>query len=1436
MLSNVSSTVFSESESITLQPCISAEWNHNLFNTPYITVAGNGTKATITLEDGVVESVTSGGKENFTTKKFVMEDGAGSVTYNAASLSGNAYKIITYIKTDSSDPVIINVYGEGSSTQFGSSQSEVSELGWERIVTYVGSSGTSDVISSLNYTISAHSISGNNTNAEVMFTLPEIYETTLFDYKNHSFFPTESVFSTFRPGESYVTTGNSANSAPSLFRKITTEVIADNTENFYSPVSSILRNPGALFLNPPVPMLKHAAPTNTSSYKYFVSDSESRSISAVYAEHVHTNKLVIKINNIMTTPTINIDINENAVLVRNTENVLSADIELPKNSDEVATGVLVLYWNGSEWTKTPWSTMPTFASNGSLNQTVAISKITVTQISQVTNTAFESYSSDSLTVDLERMHLVEISPRLEVDLSDFVMNFSIEKSLDSKESNLPISATNSNTASISLSGLPLMSGSSIVPIFSSQNNTFNTAISKMLRKGIKFYTGYKLSEYSILSSGTVSGISSYVPGGVFYSESWDESDIDSVSIQCFDISKYLQSLPAPDYVSNQKSAFDVISDILDLAGFTDYDYDSLYKVCNNKNFPLDIYYYSVYSKDTTLIASINELLLPYQIAVYIDEYGIMKFLSLQDIMSPTASSVASISDANVYQNGFSIQNKAKPGKISIKYTEPKIKQSLSLRNVQENNIKSSPSFVYVTSNDILWEQQKTDSVGFNYIKNGIEKQSTTLSTNGGDIDSIFYAYNRDSNGYAIIENEVVSFEYKEYELSTGTGSLKKTELVSIKNNLELQSEITRFIKKYGVQLRQSFADITDAVGDGEYIVYTANNSFKEGDKVSVSKVSPVAFNTTGTITNATSTSFTIASDRQGEYVSGGLASIGSQYDMTATPTGNINNVRRGLFGTVASAHKRATSLSSKNLTATNIISNTSGEVNVVNKNTENSLYPSISRFRIYDSTPLLNDFKVITVSPTTEVDKGYHTYSVKFELPPNTHAYAGLFFNKGGAETIYVTLNRIKLNNSSKYRYIMQIETDSAVTHWADVTKVCNDVINNFPKIVNKTKLTDGTYSYGYIQDQAFDLQAVWEESDGSNGEDGTPEDKKTIFYVFLNGVKISGWQVPGGTYDEETNPLGTGWETIEKNEVLGTRKNPSMDIIPSRDTEFGFCVANDGYPPQNVNPSIEYDKNTTGVLGYLREIYATVKPLQSRKINNFLQDSEFLDGIIQDRPLALNSPSYMMQTTPEIKLINTYDVEYGTPAAVTANHSTIQYMWNYYAGNGVDDKGTTYKKLVNANSIAYSTLINSGHRGRIALANNASHQVWIKKEADSVNNFSINFTMYTHEAIVPSDPELIDYVVDIGNASEVVQIDTKWIQSKTSARKVMKLIESGLTGFSKDISLKIFGNPLFQVGDIVTFSYSLNGISQQRCIVSSISHSFENGLSTSLVLNRIQE
>jgi hypothetical protein len=379
-----------------------------------------------------------------------------------------------------------------------------------------------------------------------------VYPTTYFDYQNHSLFPTEMPFTYFRPGESYVQAGDSRYAFPAAYRKIASKLLNAETlsggfyGNKYMPISPIIQNPKFFLASPPVPTIKNALPTDISPYRYFVSDDTSKSITAIYEKAITANKIVIKFNTLMSVPTVNISINGSIITVDGSQSIVPLN-----NTDGKNTGLLTLYWTGSAWTKTKWSTMPQFSTTGSLSLSTTFSKITVTQTGKTVNSEFLSYTADSVTSDLNRMQLIEVSPRLEIDLTDFVENLSINKSLDSSNTALPISSLNTNDAQITLSGIPAMNGSTLVPIFSSQSDQSSTILANMLRKNIKFYVNFNLSSYST-ASGTTSP-NTYIPGGVFYSDSWNENDIQNVSIQLFDVARYLQSTPVPDYVANLKT-------------------------------------------------------------------------------------------------------------------------------------------------------------------------------------------------------------------------------------------------------------------------------------------------------------------------------------------------------------------------------------------------------------------------------------------------------------------------------------------------------------------------------------------------------------------------------------------------------------------------------------------------------------------------------------------------------------------------------------------------------------------------------------------------------------------------------------------------------------------------------------------------------------------
>ena len=196
MLNNQYANVFSGTNpatSVTLIPVVSAEWNQNLFNQPYITIAGDGVSenvgdpSAVTINDNRESTPTSvflvpttdvNAYVGIETKKFAIDTNQSVLSYSFSTRNNSpAYKIITYIQTDSDLPIQANAYASGISTQYGSSSVDVNAFGYVKLITYIGGSNYTDGIGDINYSISFNSYGSNDISSpiNIYYTTPQVY-------------------------------------------------------------------------------------------------------------------------------------------------------------------------------------------------------------------------------------------------------------------------------------------------------------------------------------------------------------------------------------------------------------------------------------------------------------------------------------------------------------------------------------------------------------------------------------------------------------------------------------------------------------------------------------------------------------------------------------------------------------------------------------------------------------------------------------------------------------------------------------------------------------------------------------------------------------------------------------------------------------------------------------------------------------------------------------------------------------------------------------------------------------------------------------------------------------------------------------------------------------------------------------------------------------
>lgn len=1408
MITSSASEDILSAKSVNITPVVFTEWNYNLFYPPYITTAGNGDKKSFETSTPVPSESLDVVKENFTTTKKITVSGTESkiVFPKTSGLGGKAYKIVSYIRTSSLSPIVVNAYAKSTNDKFGSFSDEAVSFSWKKIELCIGGN---DAIDSFTFTISVSSKNNTDTGYDVYFTEPEIYETTSFDYFNGNLWTTKSPFTYLRPGESYVSTGASEISLPNNYRRIKSKTHYDETEsggfygNKYMPISRVVYNPKSIIINNPAaysgastayqnPLLKNGMISDMIPYKYFVSDETSKKISAIYEKDININKIVLKFNAMIYKPTLSITIGSITLTNQTTDD----------------NGILILYWDGTTWSSTKkWSTtspvpsgkvaMPYFDSEGIVTLKTAIKKITIEQTGQTINPLFNnSYFTVS---EFQRMSLIECSPRLEVDISNLTESFNVQKSLDNKSSSLPISFMESNDASFTFSDIPAYStAKGVVPIFSNESTNQYSILNGMLRRNVKFYSYFKINEANNFND--VNQYSNeYIPAGVFYSDNWSSSGDSKLTIQAFDITRYLQTLSVVDYAGQLLRVEDIISNLLDFAGFTDYDYDSLHDVTNDNNIGMDLAYYFANSKEKTVFECLREIFSAYQICSFIDEYGIMRFKSLPNIILNQNADLT-INDSLIVDDGYSTTIKEKPGKVSMKYAPPKIKRSASLQNIEDISIKLSPSFILTTQNDVVWQQQNDDSVGFNYLQESFAADKNKFKLKIADLLDIFYTYSRDYDGYAFIEDEIVSFKHKEYTISQ-VSKPENTVTVSIKNDFELKSKINQFAKEYGIglgnQIEQSTTAVYDsggASGSTSVIISSPNSKIKVGQIISGTGF---ASNSKVMSVSGTTIEFSPAATAQ---ISGSITfSEKNTYDILVQPTGWITNVGRGMFGTKVKDHNIITDLASKGL--------------------QEKLFSSGAMTPAANTIIEDNKIKVteangdtVYIYPITERDEGYKTYSITFSpsLPSSAETTTGIFFNCPASETSLSGMYEVSFGQDpTSGKYFIYISYNSSVLYMADVTKIANQVYNNVPQVYKpNTSYSEGSTSvkkYTSSKDRFYHLKVVHKEDDPEVGNIDAAHPGEEIIRVYLNGIEIKQW----GILDAN--------DEISRNN-LGLPRSPALPDAVSEGTIFGAIFRG----------SFETAAGTS----FIRELYASTEALEADSDFYFHKTQYFLNALACNR--KIEHKSYLMQTNPSASGLNYYDVQYTTPAATTVDVYPVKYLLIYQPTSSPTDAQYRQSILVVDDHLRYSCPINTGFRGKMFIANNSAMTIFLNKDADGEILTTTRLNLYTHQIIAMSDEQIIDFDIQESNSSETVQLESEWVQSTDSAYSILNTISSAIDGFSVDINLDIFGNPLIQLGDVVLLSYSLAGITNQKYIVTNVSHQFNQGLSTSLKLNRI--
>ena len=379
--------------------------------------------------------------------------------------------------------------------------------------------------------------------------------------------------------------------------------------------------------------------------------------------------------------------------------------------------------------------------------------------------------------------LIEMSPRLVVDISNKVVDFNIKKILsDIGTTSLPVGQLLASTGSLSLFDDDQAFN---------ENNT-SSIVSGYIRKNIKF-----LFYESIFN---VQGDEYSVPIKTLYSEGFPQADVTAatLSLELRDFYFFLESMPAPRLLTTQTSLSYAVSLLLDYIGFSNYTF----KRVAGENDPIIPYFFI--APDQNVAEVLNQLAVSTQTAMFFDEYNNFVVMS-KDYLMPTLSQRETdfvVSGSNNQTDSGVIENATSgklPNILSIASQDKKVyndgKINYTTRYIQRSygSIKQSimidkeKTWIYKPS--LLWEVAGTDStktinelaskqgsyvLGAMPLNSNITATPPTVSghvliNNIIDLGENIYWLTR-YNGYLYSNGEIIKYDAAQFSV-TGVGNV-----------------------------------------------------------------------------------------------------------------------------------------------------------------------------------------------------------------------------------------------------------------------------------------------------------------------------------------------------------------------------------------------------------------------------------------------------------------------------------------------------------------------------------------------------------------------------------------------------------------------------------------------------------------------------------------
>jgi len=1047
---------------------------------------------------------------------------------------------------------------------------------------------------------------------------------------------------------------------------------------------------------------------------------------------------------------------------------------------------------------------------------------------------------DAMNVKDSTFDLIEISPRLTMDVSDKTLDYSVNKS----------------ASDLGMSGLPvgqLIASNGSINIFDHDQAFNENNSSSIISKYINRHVQFKFYEVIV----DVDGWDYFIPIKTLYSDAFPKQDFmgKTVSLTLRDMYWYLESTTAPEMLMTQVSVSSAVCLLLDSIGYSNYTFK---RVDGEKEIIIPYFFVA---PDKSVAEILQDLAISTQTAMFFDEYNNFVMMS-KDYFMPTKEQRATtfelkgtkdfVTDKEIKNKGTNNSKIANVIEVSaqsnnvyndgvINYTTRHIQRSVG--SIRQASLLDDER-VYIYKPALLWEVSGTENT--KSINNEVNDQSSyvlsaiPLNSNlTADVpvvknnivinntfslgESVYWVTRY--NGYFYSQGEIIKYDAVQFNVS-GYGNVWITSTEDYQDyfsKLPFNGKIyptglvriysePKYFEQSGVIKLQNGPVVKHGRGQfgTEVVAHSAGISdyWKSDDNVKGCYMSAEYLFEKKTPVPATTT------DTAGKTTDTGISS--DALARTSSRTGLIKNfmstVMSGEITTATQPHPGSIQSSALSLTGPNFTTKEKPRnfVSYVHKSFPDKKYKHFgTRLRIVG--------KIENAKNSGQTANGASTYFVVNGSTPDKNINIS-----GGSAGLAVMLN-----TSTNVGYYFEIAALGLEKLSSDDRRSVSNVffykIKSSQGTATPVVLYDGLANI-LVDDGRFTGQSRMFAEENPTVYDLAVEYKNIgnirRFYLYLNGKMI---------------------KTVDDTDPLPEYSNIALFTRGSARAMFENVYALSGNYSQNTTFSIDAPVNS--VFGD-NEITAN-ESFRKYAMSGLVQ-STYLSGIGSSEP-----PKYSMyfeefgSIMREAAAFNfKYDKAY--PALTAKISPTFNNIKGYVvSGFKAGSYGAEFL-IFNATDTQLNLDETSGNYLRIqgiTFTQQSSNKLTVD-EYFNKNSLELN-PQFVSDRLISNPFKFKQDYQDIKLSrmtygKKDFSLDTQYIQSQDEAVGLMKWIVEKTSKPRKSLGVKIFSIPTIQLGDIVTLDYVENNVSmasnpQNRFVVYNIDFSrSSNGPDMTLFLSEV--